>query len=160
MTDARAGARKHRPAVLARTAGRCASCDCLPEEIAAALAPFDAESRAGVVFVEGGSIRAHEAARALRLEVILAKAGRSDLIRHARGCRLEVDHATPIVEGGGNEPANLRALCTACHREETAALASRRARKRPRKRGRIPSRPLRSRVTKWPKGRKLRSRGF
>ena len=40
----------------------------------------------------------------------------------------QADHITPVVEGGGEcTLENLRTLCTACHREETAALARRRA---------------------------------
>lgn len=40
----------------------------------------------------------------------------------------QADHIIPVVEGGGEcTLANLRTLCTACHREETAALAKRRA---------------------------------
>lgn len=40
----------------------------------------------------------------------------------------EMDHVTPVVEGGGSCGLdNLRTLCWACHRRETAALAKRRA---------------------------------
>ena len=158
MTQGRSGARKHRAAVLARTAGRCATCGCVPDHVALELAPFQTRARLGVVFVSGGSIEAQEREIVARVEELLRAAHRSELVRHARGCRLEIDHATPLVEGGGNEPENLRALCTACHREETAGLAARRARMRPRKRGRIPSRPLQSRVKPWPKGRKVGKR--
>lgn len=40
----------------------------------------------------------------------------------------EMDHTIPVVEGGGScGLENLRTLCWACHRAETAALAGRRA---------------------------------
>lgn len=47
----------------------------------------------------------------------------------------EMDHVQPCIEGGGADPnmtpeqilANLRTLCSTCHRRETAALARRRA---------------------------------
>ena len=47
----------------------------------------------------------------------------------------EIDHIVPVCEGGGVRPdmtvddvlANLRTLCTGCHRAETRALAARRA---------------------------------
>jgi 5-methylcytosine-specific restriction protein A len=43
----------------------------------------------------------------------------------------EVDHITPVVEGGGGCGLdNLRTLCWRCHRKETAALAKRRAQAR------------------------------
>ena len=43
----------------------------------------------------------------------------------------EMDHINPVVEGGADCGLdNLRTLCWACHRRETAALAGRRAAKR------------------------------
>jgi len=40
----------------------------------------------------------------------------------------QADHIVPVAEGGGScDLSNLRTLCTACHRVETAALAKRRA---------------------------------
>lgn len=40
----------------------------------------------------------------------------------------EMDHVTPVIEGGGDCGLdNLRTLCWSCHRQETAALAARRA---------------------------------
>jgi len=43
----------------------------------------------------------------------------------------EADHIIPVIEGGGCCGLdNLRTLCVACHRMETAALAGRRAQKR------------------------------
>lgn len=40
----------------------------------------------------------------------------------------QADHILPVVEGGGGcGLENLRTLCTACHKDETAALARRRA---------------------------------
>lgn len=42
-----------------------------------------------------------------------------------------MDHILPVVEGGGLAGLeNLRTLCTACHKTETAKLAGRRARAR------------------------------
>lgn len=47
------------------------------------------------------------------------------------GNRWQMDHIKPVVEGGGGcGLENLRTLCTPCHRQETAALAKRRADKR------------------------------
>jgi 5-methylcytosine-specific restriction endonuclease McrA len=37
--------------------------------------------------------------------------------------RLQVDHATPVTQGGGHDPGNLRALCSgpgSCHAAKTA----------------------------------------
>ena len=49
--------------------------------------------------------------------------------RHANNVRrhvFEIDHITPIIEGGDwFDPANLRTLCIPCHRRETRALAAR-----------------------------------
>ena len=43
----------------------------------------------------------------------------------------EADHIVPVVEGGGEcDLSNLRTLCLACHRAETAKLARRRAERR------------------------------
>ena len=43
----------------------------------------------------------------------------------------EADHVTPVVEGGGEcGLENYRTLCVPCHREETKALAARRAQAR------------------------------
>ena len=40
----------------------------------------------------------------------------------------QFDHIVPVVEGGGAlGTANLRVLCTGCHKQETRALAARRA---------------------------------
>ena len=42
----------------------------------------------------------------------------------------EMDHIVPVVEGGGSCGLdNLRTLCVACHRKETAKLAKRRAKR-------------------------------
>lgn len=40
----------------------------------------------------------------------------------------EMDHITPLIEGGGDGLDNLRTLCLACHRSETLELRQRRAR--------------------------------
>lgn len=37
----------------------------------------------------------------------------------------EVDHVTPLCEGGEDVPSNLRLLCKECHRKETAKLIQR-----------------------------------
>jgi len=43
----------------------------------------------------------------------------------------EVDHAVPVIEGGGSCGLdNLRTLCWRCHKGETRKLAARRARRR------------------------------
>lgn len=43
----------------------------------------------------------------------------------------QADHIKPVIEGGGEcGLENIRTLCTACHRAETAALAKRRAQAR------------------------------
>lgn len=47
------------------------------------------------------------------------------------GREWQADHVVPVSEGGGScGLENLRTLCTACHRRETAALAARRAKNR------------------------------
>lgn len=49
-------------------------------------------------------------------------------LRHLTRRLWEMDHTTPVVEGGGScGLENLRTLCWACHRAATAALAKRRA---------------------------------
>jgi 5-methylcytosine-specific restriction protein A len=46
----------------------------------------------------------------------------------ANGHTWEADHIIPVIEGGGEcDLSNLRTLCLKCHREQTAALAKRRA---------------------------------
>lgn len=48
----------------------------------------------------------------------------------------EVDHTVPIIEGGHPfDLANLRTICTDCHKIETRALAARRADARKQARG-------------------------
>jgi 5-methylcytosine-specific restriction enzyme A len=42
----------------------------------------------------------------------------------------EADHIIPVVEGGDSSLDNIRTLCIACHRAETAALRKRRAARR------------------------------
>lgn len=63
------------------------------------------------------------------LEKFAAKIAEVSLPRHLQHLdrRLwEADHTVPVVEGGGNcGPENLRTLCWACHRRETAALKKR-----------------------------------
>jgi len=36
-----------------------------------------------------------------------------------------VDHVVPKVEGGSSDPANLQAICAACHQAKTAAESAR-----------------------------------
>jgi 5-methylcytosine-specific restriction endonuclease McrA len=43
----------------------------------------------------------------------------------------EVDHIVPVCEGGTGDRSNLRAICHDCHLKETAALAKRRAKRKP-----------------------------
>lgn len=52
--------------------------------------------------------------------------GVSTWVEHAH--LWEADHVTPVVEGGGEcGLENYRTLCVPCHRDETKALAARRA---------------------------------
>lgn len=46
----------------------------------------------------------------------------------------EVDHIVSAADGGGDEDANLAAICTACHRSKTGreARSKRQSRRRPR----------------------------
>ena len=51
-------------------------------------------------------------------------------VRLGLGARLfEIDHVTPIAEGGSDDAGNLRTLCRKCHHRETAALKGRLARR-------------------------------
>lgn len=43
------------------------------------------------------------------------------------GWAAETDHIIPVVRGGTGDRDNLRALCTMCHKKETAELARKRA---------------------------------
>jgi 5-methylcytosine-specific restriction endonuclease McrA len=67
-----------------------------------------------------------------RLEKLSARFTELSLPRHLQDLtrRLwEADHTIPVVEGGGDcGPENLRTLCWACHRAETAKLKKRLAR--------------------------------
>jgi 5-methylcytosine-specific restriction protein A len=52
-------------------------------------------------------------------------------LTRARVSLWDADHIVPVVEGGGEcDLDNLRTLCLWCHKQETAALAARRARER------------------------------
>jgi len=52
-------------------------------------------------------------------------------MRLTEGMFWEADHITPVAEGGGRTGAlNYRTLCVACHRQATAALAKRLAKRR------------------------------
>lgn len=44
--------------------------------------------------------------------------------------RWEVDHIVPVIEGGTDDPLNLRLLCLRCHHERTAEWARKRALRR------------------------------
>lgn len=75
----------------------------------------------------------------------------------------ECDHITPRARGGHNAPSNLRNLCQPCHREVTAAFASERATGRanlPQLTLLEPTALAKKHKSHWPKGRKIRSRGF
>ena len=83
-----------------------------------------------------------------RLPVLEAKAGTTPRIRGERWMRTrrealveggftcvdcghvsahnEVDHDTPLEQGGSNDPSNLRVRCTACHKKKTANEAKER----------------------------------
>lgn len=66
---------------------------------------------------------------ALCLTDVFKQANRTPRVRS--GDLWQADHVLPVVEGGGEcDLANLRTLCTACHKRETAKLAARRARER------------------------------
>ncbi len=66
-------------------------------------------------------------ARARRKQRMLELGLPEHLLRRRR--YWEVDHITPVVEGGGScGLENLRTLCWECHRQVTRALAARRAR--------------------------------
>lgn len=52
-------------------------------------------------------------------------------MRLTEGQFWEADHITPVAEGGGRSGVlNYRTLCVACHRQATAALAKRLAKRR------------------------------
>lgn len=56
------------------------------------------------------------------------KCGRCGTVCENIGSAWQADHVLPVVEGGGGcGLENLRTLCTGCHKDETAALARRRA---------------------------------
>lgn len=59
--------------------------------------------------------------RALRRRLIAA-AGRCALCSATES--LEIDHITPRHKGGGDDAANLRVLCAACHRAKTQREAN------------------------------------
>lgn len=57
---------------------------------------------------------------------------------HDRDGGLEVDHITPVSEGGHPfDPGNLQTLCEECHKDKTAAEASERADRRTPSRGEL-----------------------
>lgn len=117
--------------VLERDKGVCALCgvDCLAllAELKA-LAAREAAARYGAAtYVPANYI----ALRPVGFPEFHDRCDALALPRHHRalGRRLwEMDHTIPVVEGGGScGLENLRTLCWACHRKETAALAARRA---------------------------------
>jgi 5-methylcytosine-specific restriction endonuclease McrA len=99
--------------VLARDKGVCAVCglDCV------------------ALFAELKGLRSHWSAP--YSPAFIERCQAIGLPRHLRALmrRLwEMDHIIPVIEGGGScGLENLRTLCWACHRKETAALARRRA---------------------------------
>ena len=46
----------------------------------------------------------------------------------------QLDHITPLSQGGDNERENVQALCVACHTDKTVGATQSRARPRRRKR--------------------------
>lgn len=87
---------------------------------------------------EGGRQKINRrSCRNLRRYLLLSRPKNRKRLRDA-SC-WEADHIVPVIEGGaalGLE--NIRTLCLACHKKETAALAARRARKRTKSKSRHP----------------------
>lgn len=117
--------------MLERDKGTCALCqrDCIAllAELQL-LATREAAARYGAAkYVPANYI----ALRPVSFPEFHARCDELGLPRHHRalGRRLwEMDHTVPVIEGGGScGLENLRTLCWACHRKETAALAGRRA---------------------------------
>jgi 5-methylcytosine-specific restriction endonuclease McrA len=117
--------------VLERDKGVCALCglDCL-----AALAELKAllVREAAAQYGADKYVPANYAAlRPVSFPEFHERCDQLGLSRHERNLarRLwEMDHIVPVIEGGGScGLENLRTLCVACHRKETAALAARRA---------------------------------
>lgn len=100
-----------RQKVFERDNGICGLCgvDCLGYENQLAALPWHSEP--------GKEQRARERARRM-----------AGMKRRARGTGhlWQADHITPVSEGGGEcDLDNLRTLCTACHKAETAKLRKR-----------------------------------
>jgi 5-methylcytosine-specific restriction enzyme A len=147
--------------VLARDHGICASCglDCVALASELLVAHLDSRlsniestwcrevgwTQSGYVRCCHVACRSEEALQRCYRELPIQEPLRSRMITLGlRPCtsvlnrRLwEMDHIVPVVEGGGScGIENLRTLCRACHRRETACLAKRRALAR--KRDRVP----------------------
>ncbi len=106
--------------VLARDKGVCAGCgrDCV--KLAARI-----EGRLqDALRSEDGKVRM----RAGRWRKLLLRI-RPSLVAgfHLARALWDADHVVPLVEGGANTLENTRTLCIMCHRDETRALAKRRA---------------------------------
>ena len=96
-----------------------------------------------------------------RRKRILKKRGHKCYICEATDVPLELDHQVPLFLGGPDEDFNIRPLCEACHKRKTVAenrirgkinrLSGKTRKKKARK--------LQSR-SRWPRGRKIASRGF
>lgn len=101
--------------------------------------------------------------KAIPREVICEVMKRSQGYCEAEGCGLvgkELDHDTPVGLGGENTVENIRLLCRQHHAEKTADDVARMA-KADRMAGRSgQAKRRKSGGSKWPKGRKLQSRGF
>lgn len=108
---------EQRAAVLKRDAGVCASCslDCLALE-------KDLTGLSAALFTE----------RVLALCIPANRAGVTSWGRPWVGSLWDMDHITPVVEGGGGACGldNFQTLCWACHQRKTAEHATRRAEQR------------------------------
>jgi hypothetical protein len=58
----------------------------------------------------------------VRAAIVAKQGGQCAICADALGRRFEIDHISPLCQGGNSDEANLRALCQPCHSGETYKL--------------------------------------
>ena len=135
MSTTRKEGQRHREEVFNRDGGVCSECKCDTVPLLARLR--------SVPLIDGrkewryGRVDAHAklafrrvlGRHRMRAFVILGRLW-GIVIGHTITSLWQMDHITPVVEGGGEcGLENLRTLCLRCHNAETSALAGRMARR-------------------------------
>jgi len=82
------------------------------------LAEYFREGNKGAIHYTGGT--AERSVSSSMRAGIIKRDGKACVLCGAVSVPFEVDHRRALMNGGGNDPANLACLCVPCHDEKTA----------------------------------------